>query len=758
VIAAPVTGGPQPVGLVLNGMAMAEPGLLARRDGRLLARLRDLHELGLETAEHLPVVAIDGDDFVDLAAIAGLSAELDEAEANLKIAADPRTFPHLAFGPSVQRSALSPVLPAQFLAYDLSLSTWRGQTRLAGLLDGGISGDWGVLGSTVLLTGQGLRAVRLDTAFRRDFPDRRLRLVVGDTVSRPAPGGQPLRFGGIQVGTDLSLDPQAINFPLPLIGGSAMLPSTVELLSEAQKQSYQVAPGAFDIAVQPRMSGAGQVTMQIRDITGNSRQVVRNFYTSTDLLRPGMTDFVLEGGALRLGYGAPGSRYGPLFAAAGLRHGLTPWLTGQARVETAAGVTVAAVGGSMVIGALGEISLSGAVSTGPGGTGQMARIQARRTAPQYSLSASYQAASPDFQPAGAVIWPGPAGGEGGRDGRRELTVAGSLSLGGLGGLNLGHALLDEAAGTPWARSFSITSVSYSTGLFGGFISAGAQRTARRSNRGEAVDISVFGSFTLALGPRLTLSQFAETGRFAASFAKTLPDSPGWGLRTLAGRDRGQPWVEGALSLRTAGGDFTLEASRRGAISGTQLIARGGLVRIGGTVLATPRLDYGFALVEVSSDDSVTVMVENRRVPRQAGAGRRVIVTGLQPYLPNHIGIDPAELAIDTPLSTADEVVTPGWRQAVGLRFGNAGRQPGLVRLKDADGAPVPVGAVARWPGGTGQVGHDGEVWLDDYAGGTALVAAYDGRLCRSVLPAGRPLQAAPPVLSCEPYLEAESVL
>ncbi|MBB4615351.1 fimbria/pilus outer membrane usher protein [Novosphingobium taihuense] len=743
---------PQPVGLILNGMAMAEPGLLVIQDGRLLTRVEDLRQLGIEAALTTAVLPIDGQDYVELGRIAGLSAQFDAEQANLKISASPEVFPHLAFAPQDTRIPLSPILPAQFLGYDLTLSSWGAKAQLSGLLDAGISGKWGVLGSTFLLTGKGLHTARLDTSYRREFPDQRLRLVLGDSISRAGPGGQPLRFGGFQFGTDFGLDPQAINFPLPVVGGSVALPSTVELLSQAQRQSYDVAPGAFAVALQPRMTGAGQVTMSIRDVSGNSRQVVRNFYTSADLLRPGLTDFNLEAGALRQDYGAASNHYGAFFAAAGVRHPFASWFTAQARVETSADASVVGLGGSIVAGALGEVSASGSLSAARGKTGYVARVQARRSTPTYSLSASIETASRDFQSLGQSVFQTGA--------RREIALAGSVSLGRAGGINLAHAFLGEGGGTPSARSFSMTSASYNGSVLGGGFGAGVQRTRWRSAGRAGTHWSLFASYTIAIGPHKRVSQFAETGRVATTIDMSLPDGRGYGLRGLVGEDHGTPWLEGALAVRTAAGDFGLQANKRGAFSGIQATASGAIIRVGDTVLATPRLDYAFALIDVAGDETVTVTLENRELPRQAGGGRKVIATGLQPYAPNHIGIDASSIAIDAALISADALATPGWRQAAAVHFGDSSRRPARFRLVETTGRAIPVGATFRSRTGGGIVGYDGEVWMDDHTPGDALIVTLPDRQCRSFLPTTGAAGAQGQMLKlpCEPYIETEAVL
>lgn len=741
----------RPIGAVVNGSGLPEPGMLLVQDGQLFVRLNDLRQWGLTPQLKEPALTFEGEEFVRLQGLAGVTLALDAEGANVLITADGPALPHRVIATPATARPLSPIVPAQFLGYDLTLSSWQGQTRLTGLFDGGLSGKWGAFTTTALLTGQGSRLVRLDTALRRDFPERRLRLVIGDTVSQPAGWSAPVRFGGIQFGTDFALDPQAINFPLPTIGGSAAVPSTVELLSEAQHQSFNADPGSFDVTLQPRMTGAGQVTMTIRDAAGSVREVARSFYTSPDLLRPGRSAFVAEAGLLRRGYGFAGQHYGPFFAAAGLRQSLANWITGQARVETGGGTTVAGLGGSMVVGALAEISLSGAVSHDAGAWGGNFRVQARRITADYSLSAAYETADRDFRGVGQ--------GSVQNGGRRELVVAGSANLGPIGDLSISHASLRQGIGTAEPRSFAISSLSISRSLAGGYLGAGLQRTTYNGTRHDGPAWSWFATWSRQLGPRSTLSFSSEPGRLAAIYDQDAPDSGGLGGHMLVGKDDSRAWLEGNLAARTAAGDLDLKAARRRGGEGVQLSARGSLIHIDGSLLAAPRLADAFALVKVESGNPVTVTLENRPQARRAGNGQRTILTGLQPYAPNRIGIDPADLLIEDAVTIEGQLVVPGWRQAAAVRFGGAGRHPALVHVVDSQGQPIPLGGLAEWTGGSGTIGYDGAVWIDDYQAGQRLTASYSGKRCQAHLPAvASPRQLVPVILSCTPFIEAEPVL
>lgn len=721
-------GAPMPVGVVVNGRAIAEPGLLVVREGRLLARGSDLASWGLVLHETTGTETLGGESYVALDRVKGLVARLDSDGATLLIDADAGLFPRFTLDPGRHVVPVSAAVGAQFLDYDLTLSRWNGRTQVAGVVDAGFSGGWGVAGSRFLVDGD-RGVVRLDTTLRRDLPGRRLRLMLGDAVGAGASWSRPVRYGGVFLGTDFSLEPQSINFPLPMVSGSALTPSTVELLSQSSRQAMAVGPGTFDLALQPRLTGAGQVTMSVRDLAGNTRQVTRSFYTSPGLLRPGLSAFAVEAGALRRDFGFDSFGYGPLFAAASLRRGMTNALTLEGRVEVSAQTRMAGLGAAMVVGAIGEVSVAGAVSQGRAGTGTLLRAQAQRITPVYTLTASYERADAAFRQVGEPLANG--------GGRSELAVAGGLSLGRLGSINASYARLEQGVGGDAPSRFAIASAYYTANLPGSYLSIGAQHTRQDTGRSS---FGLFGSLTVPLGPRRHASAIVEPGRAALTFNQNLPDDTGIGYRAVAGRENGAVWLEGGLAYRTGAGDIRVDAAQRRGQQGMQVNARGGLLRVDGTLVASQHIDEGFALVDVASDAPVTVTVENRARPRKAGEGRKVVVTGLLPYAENHIGIDAAEVPIGDDLDTAQQVIAPGWRQAVRVRFGAAAGDGARLRVLDSHGVPIRTGSTLAWAGGIGVVGHDGEVWLDGYGragsrGGDMLrIAGTDGT-CTARIPA-----------------------
>lgn len=716
---------PMPVSVVINGEPMEEPCLVAIRDGRLFVPAATTRLWGIHLPAGLGARLIEGQSFTALDGLAGLSVRLDDTAATLLIDADPSFFPTVHLGRQGNRQPVAAAVPAQFVGYDLSLSEWNGKLSASAFLDAGLSGSWGVLGTTAVARSEAHGFIRLDSNFQRDFPDRRLRLIVGDALTRGSDWSQPFRFGGIQLSTDFSLTPDEVTYPIPVLRGSAALPSAVELAAASSRQTLNVQRGDFTIDYQPVFTGSGEVTMTIRDASGAMRNITRSFYTSPRLLREGLDDFSLEAGFLREDFGWRSLSYGAPFAAASWRHGLTDTLTLFGRAEGSSDSQAAGLGAGIIIATLGEFSLSAATSHSKWGSGALWRAQFQRITPIYAITASYLEESADFMQVGDD--------SPGADRRRELAVAGSLTLGRLGSLSASH-VEDDRNGD---HHFSTSSLSYAANMGPAYLSLGARRTRFPASS----DDGLFGSITLPFGSRASANLFADGGRTAATMSQSPPSDRGVGYRFMIARDHGNGTLaNGGLTLRTAAGDVDLSMARHGGSGGVQLAARGALLMIGGETIVAPRLDYAFAMVDVLSDEEASITFENRPVAQRAGNGKRAIVTGLQPYAANRIAVDPDTLPIDVLVTSPEQRVVPGYRQAVRVTFGSPSSHPATLWLVDGSGTSLPVGLMVTIADNPPSIiGQDGEIYVPDARPGGQITVQGSDMECLAVVPTLPPL-------------------
>lgn len=713
---------PLPVSVIVNGEAADEPCLVARRESRLFVASDAPRIWGLRLPGGMGAISINGQDFTPLDGLAGLSARLDDNGAMLLIDADPRLFPAVHLGRARRSPTVGRAVPAQFVGYDLSLAQWNGKLSASAFLDAGMSGNWGVLGTTATVQSEGRGFARLDSSFQRDFPSQRLRLVLGDTLTRGGDWNRPIRFGGIRLGTDFSLTPDDITYPLPVLRGSAALPSTVELAAANSRQKLDVQPGNFAIDYQPVFAGTGEVTMTMRDAGGNVRNVTRSFYTSPRLLREGLDDFSLEAGFLRQDFGWRSFSYGPAFAAGSWRHGLTGTLTLFGRAEGSGNSQAAGLGMGLVVAPLGEFSVAAAASHAKWGSGTLWRAQFQRITPLYAITASYQEEDAGFMQVGDDS---PSPGK-----RSELAVAGSIALGRIGNLSASHVENDQGG----SQRFVASSLSYAANVGPAYLALGARRTRFPGSR----DDGLFGSLTLPFGQHANAGLFADGNRTTATVNRSPPSDRGLGYRFLMARDYDNQMtrMEGGLTWRNAAGEMELSAARNGTSVGMRLQARGALLMAGGEIIAAPRLDYAFALVDVLSDEEASLSFENRPVARRAGNGKQAIITGLQPYAANRIGVDLDALPIDTLVASAEQLAVPGYRQAVRITFGSAPVRPATLQLVDGYGAPVPIGlAVSGADGSPSVTGQDGEIYLPDAHPGEQVILRGTEMQCQAIVPA-----------------------
>lgn len=731
------TGTALPVGVTVNGRAMADPALVLPTAAGLLVRRDDLARWGLVVPESPGTITIGADAFVALSAMPGLSARLEADGTILAIEAESTRFPRAHYGPVEAPVPRSRVVPAAFLDYDLSAMADDHGVSANAVLELGASGRWGVASTTVLADSGGRGVVRLETSWVRDFPDRRLRLIVGDTTTRPDSWGQPLHFAGVRLGTDFSLAPAELTYPLPRLSGSALVPSTLELVSRAGSESATIAPGLFTYDYRPRFTGAGEVTMTLRDIAGNARTITRSFYASTALLRPGLAETAFEAGFQRRDFALRSFAYGAPFIAAGGRIGLSRALTAGARAEAGSGTVAGGLSAVLVAEPVAELDVSAALSHSAFGTGALVRAQLRRDTPGWSAGVTMLHADAAFRQVGDAR-PGGAA-------RSEFALTGSVTLGALGAVNGGLARIAEAGDIT-----TIASASWSASLGLAFATLGVQAL----RHGGTTALSAFGSFTLPLGPRRHASLIGDSDRIAAQYELNAPSDSGIGYRMLAGYDRTVrgPWAEAAGALVGRAGRLDVQFARRGPSTGGRAELRGALVAAGGTVMAAPQLGYALALVDVLADTDVTVMVENRAVAARAGAGHKAIVTGLQPYAANRIAIDAGNLPLDQTANLADQTVAPGWRQMASVTFGTRPMRPARFRLADSAGAPLPAGLRVSQGHNRSISGQDGEIYLPDLADSSPLALAGPGFACTARLPDPLPadLLTTPLTLPCLP--------
>jgi outer membrane usher protein len=231
--------------------------------------------------------------------------------------------------------------------------------------------------------------IRQDTYWTYSGVQSMRNYTAGDFISSSLIWTRSVRMGGMQVARDFDIRPDLITFPLPELGSTAVVPTTVDLYVNGMRQFQGSASGGpFVIAAPPSLTGAGNASIVYQDELGRDVVTMRRMYVDTRMMDKGLADYSLEAGYLRQAYGTLSSLYAdhPV-ASASLRYGVHDRFTLEGHGEWGRGVSNGGIGGLLQVGALGVLSGAVAVSSSDGSDtpGRGRRRRGQRQADQRGL-------------------------------------------------------------------------------------------------------------------------------------------------------------------------------------------------------------------------------------------------------------------------------------------------------------------------------------------------------------------------------------
>lgn len=739
--------------LVLNGRTTDAVGQFVQRGQQILATPDDLRSLGFAVPEG------ESRPLIPLTDLPGVSVRLNGPQQTLEVtASDAALQPTLlAAG---RRPPLAPLAPSDWgmvTNYDLEATRTNDSTTGGALLESRLLGPYGTLSSGTLSQSdpgpQSSPWVRLDTTYAYPDPDAMRRWRSGDVVTGALSWTRAVRLGGAQLATDFGMRPDLITYPVPSFGGSAAVPSTVDLMVNGTRAySASVQPGPFEIASLPTVNGAGEAVVAVTNALGQQTLATVPFYITSDLLKPGLTSYSLEGGAARHDYGVRSDAYGSGAASLSLRHGLTDWLTLEGHGEATSGIGLAGLGVVVRVGDLGVLSASAAGSRGRQGDGfrlagpaggALFGVGFQRATPQYDLGLSLLDASRGYRDLAAA--------EGTAYPRKTVIANLGIPLGRAGHLNLTYinrhtGSLKLASGhlpgwdTGVATSYSTqltsqVSVGYTVPLTDSI----AFMATGYIDPHDHKQFGLLAGLTFSLGgvsaSTLGTAQNRDVGS-QASLQRTAisPGDIGYQLAD----------TEGANPQRTAQGQYispwgrvSAGVSQYGDAWAGRVGASGALVLMDGGVFAADQISDSFAIVKTGGLAGVHVSSENRAAGETDSSGR-LLVPDLRGYDNNSLAIDADDIPPDYEVNRAAMKVRPGDTSGVVVDFGVRPLTPAVLRLVLPDGRPVPLRSEIRLDGDAGParpIGHDGQAYVTHLKDeNRAVVTLPDGRQCRVRFP------------------------
>lgn len=658
----------------------------------------------------------------------GLLLRYDACRSELWIDANPQRVQVARF----DRRATGPITSAATGAYlnlDARYGGLAGSDSASALLELGAFLPGGAGRSGLFVDRERIR--RLDSHWLVDDPERALRLRLGDSITRSADWETALRFGGIQWGTDFALQPDRITFPLPTIAGSAALPSTAQLyvngIQQAPAQPLQ--PGAFRFESIPTLTGAGELSVVLRDALGREQRISQPFYASPRLLAAGLQEQGLEAGLLRKDYSGADDRYAtPLFAAS-LRRGLSDRLTVLVRGGSTDARQLAGGEANLYLGGLGIVTGSLAASHGERGAGGIASLGFERIDDGASLSLRRRVASRDYSDFGR------------RPGSLHFSDAARLSVRLPGRGNASALYISEQpwsgvdggvrlAGLGWSQSIGRHLQAYASWLHD--IDGGG---------GDSVVIGVAGGFGRSGSAGLQYTSDSGRDSLRATAQQVPEGALGWSWRASAD-SRADGLREAETGWSTTRGSYGFGYAGLAGSHAPSAYAQTSLAWSDGHGYWARTIRDSFAVIDTGGISDVSVLRENQFVGRSDAQGR-LLLTDLAAFQRNRLAIDDRDLPIAVGLRDSSAVVAPPAESGVSVRFVVDRRPMQRLRLVDDRGQPVPAGARLLLDGQPLDlpVGYDGLVYLETAGQPQTLRAEWPQGHCQARIDARSPRAA-----------------
>ena len=722
--------------------------------GHLFARVEDMRAWHMT----LPGSAMAG-GLVRVDDVPGLHARLDEDGMVLLMDADPAVFAaQVVSGNRSGDKGPETGMPALFMNYNLFAERdgGSGQTYSALALAGASFGRASLTSSWLdtrivdapLVAGEnndgqsGLH--RLDTDLLLDFPEVTARLTLGDSVTSPGTLGQSVRFTGVHWATDYTTRPGLTPYALPVVSGTATLPSSIELfVNQMLVQRTTVDAGPFELNNIPVPVGEGAVQIRMRDILGQEQQLAVPYLVTPQLIAVGLTTFDFAAGSVRKDYGIENFAYGQSFLSSGVQHGLSDVVTLNGSGEfapdssevTARGGAAARLTRNMTIEITPAVSHAAVYGTGGAVDTGIDTLWSST-----ALSVHFRGASPSFVELGNLTL--------GERLHTEWAAQASTQFGHFGSLGLVYARRRSYDAPATAAATLTYNLSVrGLGSIGAFVS--------NARSGGVADIIGGITFTRYLGKGVTTS-VTETVDDGAStvelqLGKPAPPDAGWGwelAHARGGTDTDGIRIDARSAYGTGSGE--VDSTQSGTLG--ILAWQGGFLWAGGRPWPAQTLSGPAALVEVPDLGGVEILHDGQPVGRTDSQGR-ILVPALRPFEDNTITAVPEDLPLTAMLDSNRLVVRPyshGVLSAVmpvsggdsrvfslHLAHGSSDRAAS-EEIPSGDGlAPgefVPAGAEVTLSGHTFPVGTQGIAQLPVTRAPAAAVVSWPGGSCRVHVP------------------------
>ena len=698
--------------IVVNGEDTGKLGEFILRRGTLLTGPEVLRGVRILVPEDIHV---QPDGLLALSDLSGLTWKIDQAKQVLELTAAPARLMLTALQVSpwnIRRKIESGT--GVTLNYSAIGTFASGQAGGTSSFDLRSFAPWGILSSD-WLTFEGSSAgknpaIRLDSAYTYADVNTLRRYTLGDFVSGGLSWTRPVHLEGIQIRSDFSTRPDLITFPMPAIGGSTAVPSTVTVLANGNVvSSSQVAAGPFQIQQLPVISGAGTLTLTVTNALGQQVTLNQPFYASSTLLAPGLQTYSIQAGLVRRNWGSLNNDDGKAAGLALYRRGLRRWLTLEGATEGTPGVYMASAGGTTTLGHLGAVNFAVAGSNASGKGGILYSLGMQRVTRAYSLGGSAVLANRNYRDVASMNGTGIY--------RKQIGATATLSLKQIGSISAAYAGLDQDAPpvlVPGVSGSATHSKVLSTNYFLQFRRVGFFAAAYHNFAGVSQNNQVQMGLMFFLGKQQSASVSGTTsGSGQVQAQKTVVYIGDWGYQGYVAADDSSNHEFGQLEYKSKVGLFRAGMDALSGEMTGRIEAQGALSFIDGSLFPSNFVFDSFGIVNTAPVGHVHVLQENREIGTTNRAGK-MLVPDMRSFELNRIGVVASDVPPDVSLTVDARQIRPQDRSGVVIRFPMKLSYGALLKLVDESGTPLPVGSVVTL-GTTGaaySVGYDGAAYVE----------------------------------------------
>ncbi|WP_175888341.1 fimbria/pilus outer membrane usher protein [Burkholderia contaminans] len=549
------------------------------------------------------------------------------------------------------------------------------------------------------------RYQNLATYLQRDLPSLSSQLVVGESYT----SGElfdSTQFRGVRLSTDDRMLPDSLRGYAPVVRGIANSNAKVTIRqNDVTIYETTVAPGNFEIDDLYPTGYGGDLQVSVSEADGSVHTFSVPYAAVPMSLRPGIGRYSFVAGTLRNPHGSGQ----PFFAQATYQRGLTNLVTAYGGATLAAGYVSAMLGGALntSFGAFGA-DVTHAMTSIPGAkrySGSSVRVSYAKsveaTGTDIALAAyrystdGYFSLNDAMQARDAV-----------RDGhsvssvwrqRHRASLALTQRLGAAGGR------INATASTVnyWNRPGS--DVNYSVGYTNRFRNVSYSLTAtRQRNAGGDMGTLYYASVTIPFGRERPVTVTGNVSRdtlghtrLQSTLSGSLGDDHALSYSVSANHASGTDSVtDGSANVtyRTRMAELNASAGASTAFQQGSLGVRGALVAHRGGITFSQPLSETFAIVEAPG--AAGARITNATGVKVDGNGYAV-VPYLTPYSINTVALDPKGISMDVELKETSRQIAPRAGAVPLIRFATDTGRAALVRAPQANGAPLPFGAVVR---------------------------------------------------------------